>query len=451
MSSLENDYGTLSPNELEKKYCIRYSAIKRAANHHGIKMRKIWSDQDLSALREDYGILLPSELEEKYGTKYSDIRSIAARHNIKSKRYTGNRRFWTQEEEEKLKIDWETSLLTAKELADKYNRSIESVRNKVKELKLRKKELFVSPEQEEKIMLLYGTKKENGGKAGAKYVASQIGHSESAIRAVIRRNGGNVLKYGDATRKLEVNEKYFDGGIKTHECAYILGLFYADGYNNEDKGALGINLKACDASLLQNISAILGGNREVRIYSIKYKNEYKEYAHLYIGNRRLSESLAKLGVVQNKSLIAEPPLLENCLFMSFLRGVSDGDGSIVLQKKTRRLNWGVCGGAKKFMFWIYNKLKELFPSIHIGWYEDTHRKNPLYTVSISSTEKTLIFLNEMYRDVWEFNSLLYLPRKYEQITIWKRERESYEYGDLSGTLPERAKILHRQAGLGILQ
>lgn len=451
LSSLEKDYGILSPNELEKKYCIRYSAIKRAANNHGIKMRKIWSDEELSLLKEDYGILLPGELEKKFGINYSDIRSAAARHNIKSKRYTGKRRFWTKAEEENLKIDWETSTLTAKELAAKYDRSIESIRNKAKELKLQKKELFVSPEQEEKIIFLYGTQKENGGKAGAKYVASRIGHSESAIRAVIRRNGGNILKYGEANRIFEVNDKYFDEGIRSHESAYILGLFYADGYNNEQKGALGINLKACDALLLQNISAILAGNREVKIYSHKYKDEHRKYAHLYIGNRKLSESLAKLGVVQNKSLIAEPPLLENDLFMSFLRGVSDGDGSIIFQKKTRRLNWTVCGGAKVFMYWIYNKIKELFPSMHISWREDVQRKNPLYTVSIGATENTIIFLNEMYRDVWQYHSLLYLPRKYKQITMWKREREAYEYGDLSRTLPERAKILHRQTGLGILQ
>lgn len=260
LSSLEKDYGILPPNELEKKYCIRYSAIKKAANNHGIKMRKVWSDEELSSLKEDYGILLPRELEKKFGTNYSDIRSAAARHNIKSKRYTGKRRFWTNVEEENLKIDWETSTLTAKELAAKYDRSIESIRNKAKELKLQKKELFISPEQEEKIICLYGTQKESGGKAGA-----------------------------------------------------ILGLFYADGYNNEQKGALGINLKACDASLLQNISAILAGKRDVKIYSKKYADGYREYAHLYIGNRKLSEVLAKLGVVQNKSLIAKPPLLVSYL------------------------------------------------------------------------------------------------------------------------------------------
>lgn len=410
-----------------------------------------WSEAELASLKEDYGVLLPEALEQKYGRKYKTIRSIAARYGIKSKRYTGKRRFWTKEEEESLVYDWEETRLTAKELAEKYDRSLESIKNKARELQLRKKEHFISEDQKNDIMRLYGSIKDNGSKMGAESIAKILNKSSSAVRKIVKKNGGQILKYGDAVRRFTANTDYFKNGIKTHESAYILGLFYADGYNNEEKGAIGITLKASDAILLQEISAIIGGNRPIKFYKHKYKDEYREYAHLYISNKGMSQSISKLGVVQNKSLIVQPPDITKELFVSFLRGVSDGDGSITLPHNRRHIHWGICGASKDFMVWIFENLKVLFSSINFTWIENTTRKNPLYNIGIMSTENTIIFLNELYKDVWQNGSKLFLPRKYDRIKEWKKERKSYEYGNLSKTLPERAKILHRQAGLGVLQ
>lgn len=410
-----------------------------------------WSEAELASLKEDYGVLLPEALEQKYGRKYSVIRSAAARYGIKSKRYTGKKRLWTKEEENALTYDWENTKLTAKDLAEKYNRSLESIRNKVKELRLQKKQLFISEEQEKEIMHLYGSIKSNGAKMGAHSIAKVLGKSSSAIRNIVKKNGGKMLKYGDANRQFSVNTSYFMNGVKTHDSAYILGLYYADGYNDEERGAIGITLKASDAILLQEVSAVIGGNRPVKFYKHKYKDKYREYANLYIKNKDISQDMAKLGVVQNKSLIAQPPDIGDDMFMSFLRGVSDGDGCIALRADRRHIYWGICGAAKDFINWILMKLKIMFPLINFSWEEDMRKNNTLYCIKINSTESTIIFLNELYRDVWQNDSKLFLPRKYEKVREWKKERKAYEYGNLPRTLQERAKILHRQAGLGILQ
>ena len=67
-------------------------------------------------------------------------------------------------------------------------------------------------------------------------------------------------------RIYKVNENYFEK-IDTPEKAYILGFFYADGYNNEETGALEFVQKEERIDILEQIKKCLGCNYEIKEYT----------------------------------------------------------------------------------------------------------------------------------------------------------------------------------------
>lgn len=418
-----------------------------------MQIHKKWSEFELTELKKDYGVLSPIELENKYKRSYLAIRSTASRYGMKSNARTDKRRKWTKKEESELSYYWENTLLTSKELAVKFDRSIESIRNKVKDLRLQKKELYVSEEEEQKIINLYNSKKDNGSSIGSNYIAKEIGRSQTAVLRVLEKNDIKKHRLGECSRIYTINEKYYDNGICSCESAYIAGLLYSDGTNSEQKGQVAITLQKQDAYLLQNVAKVMRSNSPIRIRKQKYKDQEKEYAHLLLANRHLSNAIASIGIVQNKSLIAQPPkIFDKRMFMSFLRGMSDGDGSITVQRSenSKRIEWDLCGGAKDLMDWIYAKLSDFFPYINFRYEQ---RKKNLYNIAITSSRNAILFFNELYRDVWEDKSNLFLRRKIDKIAEWRKFRILYEYenGDFSKPIKGRKKIISGLLRLGILQ
>lgn len=67
-------------------------------------------------------------------------------------------------------------------------------------------------------------------------------------------------------RIYKVNENYFEK-IDTPEKAYILGFFYADGYNNEEIGVLEFVQKEERIDILEQIKECLECDYKIKEYT----------------------------------------------------------------------------------------------------------------------------------------------------------------------------------------
>lgn len=208
--------------------------------------------------------------------------------------------------------------------------------------------------------------------------------------------------------KYYFNENYFDE-IDTEHKAYWLGFFYADGYitqPHEERQApqFGFEVSTRDKELLIQFQKDLETNAPIHVY----KKEKSTYKHNYpmgrisISSRHLVNSLAKWGVIPNKTyFIKFPDFLSEDLLWAFLRGYSDGDGTI-FYTYGKYLTWELCG-TKEFLEGLLHFLnKDL--KISQRWPE---RDVNNYQVSIRDSQGEI--LSKLYK-----NATIFLNRKYQK-------------------------------------
>lgn len=122
----------------------------------------------------------------------------------------------------------------------------------------------------------------------------------------------------------ELNKFYFNE-INTKEKAYWLGFLYADGCVMVDKRSnskrIRISSNIKDETLIDKFCEATKSNREKKEY-------YKNVVRLTIWNDDLANDLIKWGCIPRKSNIITLPKLNNrSLYLAFLLGFFDGDGT----------------------------------------------------------------------------------------------------------------------------
>src|SRR3990172_651786 len=117
----------------------------------------------------------------------------------------------------------------------------------------------------------------------------------------------------------EYNDNFFDEW--NDKMAYVLGFIYADGNISRDFKHLSITQK--DPEILYKIRDLMEGKFRI----IERKRERISY-YIQLSNRRIIESLVKLGVFPDKSNRIRLPSIPQEYICHFVRGLWDGDGSI---------------------------------------------------------------------------------------------------------------------------
>ena len=133
-------------------------------------------------------------------------------------------------------------------------------------------------------------------------------------------------RFPSRRRKCALNESAFEA--VTEESAYWLGFLTVDGCVTRDKRfpssqpKLKVNLGLKDLAQLQKLRDFLGFEGEITIC--------EKYCSMTVSSRRITEDLARYGVVPRKSqrTIAHSLLEHN---RHFWRGVVDGDGGIYVK------------------------------------------------------------------------------------------------------------------------
>lgn len=165
-------------------------------------------------------------------------------------------------------------------------------------------------------------------------IGRKLNRYESTIRRYLNSLGYIAKSQSELQRKYTIVEDFFDK-IDTEEKAYILGLLYADGYNNTDKNDVCISLKEDDVEILNKITNIIQPTKPLFYLDMSpenrgMKNSKNQY-RLTINNKHISKRLVELGCGKAKTSVIKFPSSEqvpNSLLHHFVRGYFDGDGSV---------------------------------------------------------------------------------------------------------------------------
>ena len=157
------------------------------------------------------------------------------------------------------------------------------------------------------------------------------GTTGSTIRRLFHQNKYECRNSSDAHRKYYLNEYFFDD-IDSPEKAYILGLLYADGCNNDKRNTIQIQLQEKDKELLEDIKIIIGTDIPLCVTHSTYPGGQDMY-RLSMVSKHMCQVLSEIGVTPRKSLTITFPNIDNDLIRHFIRGYFDGDGYISKPEK----------------------------------------------------------------------------------------------------------------------
>lgn len=161
-------------------------------------------------------------------------------------------------------------------------------------------------------------------------IAKVYGCNHHKIEHILEKH--DIPRTGASRRKYKLNEAYFDF-IDNQNKAYILGFLFADGYNSIPKHTVTMSLQEDDKEILEKIRCEIGSEKELEFLDYSNKHDfgytYKNQWRLNMFSKHMCDSLDKLGMHQNKSLILEFPDIDKSLYRHFIRGYFDGDGDCI--------------------------------------------------------------------------------------------------------------------------
>ncbi len=150
----------------------------------------------------------------------------------------------------------------------------------------------------------------------------------------------NIARHGN--KKYSVNEKYF-GVVDMPIKAYWLGFLMADGcilHRGNISYGVKVKLKEADIDILTAFKSDIGSEHPVKIF---IENGYPQVS-LQINSTHIAHDLKNYGCVPAKSLILKfPSNLDKALYPHFIRGYSDGDGSVMVNRSNNQIYWEIAG------------------------------------------------------------------------------------------------------------
>ena len=188
---------------------------------------------------------------------------------------------------------------------------------------------------------------------------------------------------------------------------YVIGLIATDGNLSKDKRH--INITAKDEAYLIAVRDALG--LEVKIgKNCRGGSKEKNYAFLQFGDVKFYNYLSEIGLTERKSLTIGALKVPPEYFSDFLRGVIDGDGSILswYHPTNGGEQWSVkiVSGSDKFVGWLQMQCAMYFGAIgKIHIYPKKNRRNELYVLKFGKIAAKIL-LKQCY-----YEGCLALERK----------------------------------------
>lgn len=263
----------------------------------------------------------------------------------------------------------------------------------------------VSQQEKEKILQ---EKKDNPFKKVADF-SKEYQISESVLSTFFKKNNCTTLELtGLRYRKYNVDDNFFET-IDSHEKAYLLGVWYSDGYlviEGTKTKRIGLDVK--DTDWLVKIGQTLKSDAPL------YKTAKDSIKRFKISSPKLYEDLKKLGCVERKTFLLKFPSEEQVpkeFIYSFILGVLDGDGSIIIATP-RKPHYSPdvsisFTGTKELLTGMQEVLGVQHLTLQQRWPE---RHNNNYTLIISGFRQVKRILEKLYQNAPE----CILQRKYDK-------------------------------------
>lgn len=250
-------------------------------------------------------------------------------------------------------------------------------------------------------------------------IAEQFDCSADAIRRLLRKKKIKLITVQENWKnQYPKNSNYFEK-IDSKDKAYWLGFLYADGYNNNQRGQIRINLMKSDGEHLKKfLNCIKAYNTPIKYSKKEDKNTGKIYEGAYISfvDRKISDDLCKLGCIPKKSLVLDFPsedILPKEYIYHFIRGYFDGDGSLYIINTKHKSNLVYfcmnITGTEKFL----NKVKVLLGKDNVAL---EHKENHC-VLHIGGNKQIKKILNNLYQGSDSNIELARKKSKYELLLL----------------------------------
>ncbi len=178
----------------------------------------------------------------------------------------------------------------------------------------------------------------NSGKS-LKDISSVFNCSQTGISNLLKRNGIKLRGKSSSRKKLNAHNldvSYFEN-IDSHDKAYWLGLLTADGCISRDGYKATLLLK--DFDLVEKFKKSINSGHKIskrNIFDKRTKKTYINYS-LQVCSKEFVKNLINQGVTSRKSYVCDFPKINDIYIFSYLRGLLDGDGSIILDKSSKKI------------------------------------------------------------------------------------------------------------------
>lgn len=223
-----------------------------------------------------------------------------------------------------------------------------------------------------------------------------------------------LKELGMRYRKNSINDHYFDK-INSHNKAYVLGAFYADGYLViEGTVTKRVGIDSVDKEWLEAIANEMEYDGEIISVSRKGGfNPRRESYRLKISSPLLYETLISKGCIEHKTnnlLFPNEEQVPGQFLNSFIAGFMDGDGSLWKSDKLCKgipyTSYGLSFTGTKEMLVGIQKYFDSDVSYGQRWPE---RKVNSWCITYNGFNTVYQKVKILYKD-----TTIRLPRKYEK-------------------------------------
>lgn len=206
-------------------------------------------------------------------------------------------------------------------------------------------------------------------------------------------------------RATHKKEDYFS--TQNSNMAWLLGFLAADGSIRKNENEIKIGLSIKDKEILEKIKKELELETSIKEYT---NSQGYDCCTLQWTCEQHKKDLAKYNIVPEKTFVLKPPYeLNKDLWIDYIRGYFDGDGSINLIPNSNgrgngNLRWQVCSATKEILEFILQVFEEQYNIPKVNIYE-RQGLYTLYYIQYSSTAT-----RKIYSILYTQNSL-FLERK----------------------------------------
>lgn len=237
------------------------------------------------------------------------------------------------------------------------------------------------------------------------YAMQKIGETYNVSRKVINRILiENNISINRDNHKYTADYRKFEN-IDSPEKAYWLGFIAANGcvYVREKNATIKIDLHEKDEEHLEKFKTFMNSNVNIRHFindSGFSKDAPSPMCGISFNSKLMAQDFINHGIVPRKSLVLQPPLIDEKYYLPYILGYFDGDGTIYKFNQDKEYNIGFIGSYDTIS-WI-NQIIGLNATL-----EQRDKNSQTYYIRCGGTNKPYSILKMLYNSVD-----IHLERKY---------------------------------------